>query len=256
MSQPAVSAIVRAYNSNKSIYINSNRNPIRQAIREIATKLLAYDNIKIDDKTSFANIIKSLQKYNNDIAKLFNIKQEDGDFKIDMKDGYTSQLCISKEDMQHRLDASSPVESKEQLLFDLGVALQFNRLYNFGQSISDYARVCNPDKFGAKQSIYETIKVFDDIVKLKMEQSPALKGQKGKSIINDIYPGIYSINDAIKKNSIEDSTYPPLYAFLKYATATSIKINRDLFLTKSPEFMSEINKLSNLFFLSLKPFAY
>ena len=100
MSQPAVSAIVRAYNSNKSIYINSNRNPIRQAIREIATKLLAYDNIRITDKTSFNDIIKSLQKYNNNIAKLFNIKQEDGDFKIDMKDGYTSQLCISKEDMQ------------------------------------------------------------------------------------------------------------------------------------------------------------
>ena len=247
MSQPAVSAIVRAYNSNKSIYINSNRNPIRQAIREIATKLLAYDNIKIDNKTSFADIIKHLQKYNNDIVTLFNVNQEDGDFKIDMKDGYTSQLCISKEDMQHRLDASSPVESKEQLLFDLGVALQFNRLYNFGQSISNYARVCNPDKFGAKQSIYETIKVFDDIVKLKMEQSPALKGQKGKSILNDIYPGIYSIDDAIKKNSIEDSAYPPLYAFLKYATATSIKINRGLFLTKSPEFMSEINKLSYLF---------
>ena len=247
MSQPAVSAIVRAYNSNKSIYINSNRNPIRQAIREIATKLLAYDNIKIDNKTSFANIIKSLQKYNNDIVKLFNVNQEDGDFKIDLKDGYTSKLCISKEDMQHRLDASSPVESKEQLLFDLGVALQFNRLYNFGQSISSYARVCNPDKFGAKQSIYETIKVFDDIVNLKMEQSPALKGQKGRSIINDIYPGIYSINDAIKNNSIEDSAYPPLYAFLKYATATSIKINRDLFLTKSEGFMNEINKLAHLF---------
>ena len=149
--------------------------------------------------------------------------------------------------MQHRLDASSPVESKEQLLFDLGVALQFNRLYNFGQSISSYARVCNPDKFGAKQSIYETIKVFDDIVKLKMEQSPALKGQKGKTIINDIYPGIYSINDAIKNNSIKDSAYPPLYSFLKYATATSIKINRDLFLTKSEGFMNEINKLAHLF---------
>ena len=44
-----------------------------------------------------------------------------------------------------------------------------------------------------------------------------------------------------------NSAYPPLHYFLKYATATSIKINRTLFATQDPRFVEEIMKLTNSF---------
>lgn len=252
MMQPGVSAIVNAYNSNKSIYGEGGKNPIKAALKIVATKLLALDNIKITDKTSIEDIIKKLQKYNLDLLKMFDVVDED--FKVSLDDSQTSKLIIDKSKLKDRLfntgifETTSPVETKQQLLFDLGVILQYNKLSNLGTTISDYARVCNPDKFGAKQTIFETNKVFDDINKIiKKELIYPVLLKDNNAFLLSIYPGVLSGLNSFITSPAEKSSYQPLYNFLKYATATSIKVNRQLFITQSPIFVREVMELQNLF---------
>lgn len=48
-------------------------------------------------------------------------------------------------------------------MFDLNILFAYNDINKLAQGISNLARVCNPDRFGAKQTIFATNKVFRDI---------------------------------------------------------------------------------------------
>ncbi len=252
MMQPGVNAIVKAYNRNKSIYSNTTSNPINDAIREIAIKLKKVDNLKINDNMSNKEIIKKLQQYNNEVALLFD--STDKDFKISTDIKEITKLSIPNNILQQRIKASSPVESKEDLLIDLGVILHYKKLAEFSDKISNYARVCNPDKFGAKQTIFATNKIFNDIANIIQEdiENPVLKANKNEvniNILECVYPGIkMGLDSFIEQNDTEiESSYPPLYNFLKYATGTSIKVNRSLFLTQDEAFVDQLMQLQTLF---------
>ena len=254
--QPGISRIVEGYNARNSIYSTSYKNPIHYAIYSIAKQLAEINNEKFDNKASIEDIIKSLQKYNSNLAKLFNIT--DSKFVISLNNYDIAKLPIDGSKYQDRLQntgifaATSPVEEQDKLLFDLGVVLQYNKLYNLGSVIGDYARVCNPDKFGAKQSIFETNKVFDDISKLAANIGSALivvdKNHNTKNMISAIYPGAsVGVKYYSKANNNDDSVYPSLHYFLKYATATSIIINRNLFETQTPSFIEKVTQLAQTF---------
>ena len=258
--QPGISRIVAAYNSNKSIYSRGNKNPVHTAIRSIAKELLALDGIEFNEKASIDSVIASLQKYNYELSTLFGASKTK--YKISLEDSEASKLLISASRLRDRLKedgifkGSSPVEERRRLLFDLGTILQYNKLSHLSNSISAYARVCNPDKFGAKQTIFATEKVFRDIKQILSDEvdNPVLSvnnEEKGehKHFLEAIYPGLTSIStveDFIRSANM-DSSYLPLHYFLKYATATSIKINRKLFATQNPSFVRELLKLEQAF---------
>lgn len=253
--QPGITRIVNAYNSNKSIYSNNYSKPINEAIKNIAKDILALDGIEVSTRDSIDKIITKLQKYNSEVAELFDVA-DDVDFKIALNDEEAGKLFINGDVLKHRLketdefSGNSPVEERRKLLYDLGVILQYNKISNLANSISAYARVCNPDKFGAKQTIYATNKIFDDIQDLIKEEHPALivknKDNINKTFLEAIYPDVDKGLDEYIRSNNTDSVYPPLNSFLKYATATSIKINRNLFETQQPAFRNEIMKLKRL----------
>ena len=243
--QNGVKRIVDAYNSNKSIYTFGSRNPIHTAIKEVALELLRLDGKNVSDDVSLDTIFSMLQSYNKELGALFGA---DETYKIELSDKETAKLLIDGNRYRQQLKSPSPVE-RENLLFDLGVILQYAKLNNLGNTISSYARVCNPDKFGAKQTLFSTNKVFDDIAQLIADER---KSQtitvNGKSFLNAIYPGLTINNghvdlDAFIKSEDMNSAYPPLHNFLKYATATSIKINRNLFETQNQSFIDTVNSL-------------
>ena len=258
--QPGISRIVAAYNSNKSIYSRGSKNPVHTAIRSIAKELLALDGIEFNEKASIDSVIASLQKYNYELSTLFGASKTK--YKISLEDSEASKLLISASRLRDRLKkdeifkGNSPVEERRRLLFDLGTILQYNKLSHLGNSISAYARVCNPDKFGAKQSIFATEKVFRDIKQILSDEvdNPVLSvhnEEKGehKHFLEAIYPGLTSVStveDFIRSADM-NSAYPPLHHFLKYATATSIKINRQLFITQDEDFVKELLKLEQAF---------
>ena len=252
MMQPGVSRIVDIYNANKSIYGEESGNVINEAIKEICKELCAIKKISLPKRISVNEILEKLKDYSSDIAELFDCVEPDK-YVLDTKIKNINQLNISASKLRDRInqsgdfDISTPVGKEKQLLYDLGVVLQYNKLNYLANDISAYARVCNPDKFGAKQTIYATAKVFDDIQALVQDENPSLV-VGNKSFISAIYPNVGRGLDYYMQNtSIEDSAYPPLNAFLRYATAPSIKINRSLFATQSDEFRNEVEKLANLF---------
>ena len=252
MMQPGVTRIVDIYNANKSIYGEESGNVINEAIKEIGKELCALKGISLSKRPTVNEILGKLKGYSSDIAELFDCVEPDK-YVLSTDINSVNQLNISASKLRDRInqsgdfDISTPVGKKKQLLYDLGVVLQYNKLNNLANDVSAYARVCNPDKFGAKQTIYATAKVFDDIQKLVQDEHPSLFAG-GKDFISAIYPRVYrGLEYYMQNTSIEDSAYPPLNAFLRYATAPSIKINRSLFATQSDEFRNEVEKLADLF---------
>lgn len=70
----------------------------------------------------------------------------------------------------------------------------------------------------------------------------------GVNFIESVYPGVSgSIDDYMSYKGDVKSSYPTLDAFLRYATAPSIKVNRLLFATQSDRFRSIITHLAENF---------
>lgn len=287
--QNGITRIVNAYNGNKSIYSFETSNPIHAAIKEVAVELLALDGKKLSEYATLDEVFDALQDYNKDLSNIFGATD---DFKIKLSDIEIGKLPLDGNSYRRQLKSPSPIK-KENLLFDLGVILQYYKLNKLGDKISSYARVCNPDKFGAKQSIFATNKVFDDIATLIEEEGieptltiwkeiqhdkvPTVKGdgyrlevseeytkeQKenpnfraqprfntyaATNFLEALYPGLTIVNGAVDLDSFiksenQESAYPPLYNFLKYASATSVKINRYLFETQNKSFIDTVNEL-------------
>lgn len=243
--QNGVKRIVDAYNSNKSIYSFGSKNPIHTAIKEVARELLKLDGKNLPERISIDDILRILKPYSKELGAMFGT---DETYIISLSDKETSKLLLDGNRYRQQLKSPSPIE-RENLLFDLGVILQYAKLNNLGNTISSYTRVCNPDKFGAKQSIFATNKVFNDIANLIAEEREFQTITVGdRSFLEAIYPGLSIENgkvniDKFIQSEDMNSAYPPLHNFLKYATATSVKINRNLFETQNTSFVDTVNSL-------------
>lgn len=227
MMQPGITRVVEAYNKNKSIYAKGYENPVNAAIRAIAKEL------GIDTKKASIQFIE---------AKLDELVKSKGFSKVNV---LNSERLTDRIKEQSKL-FSSPVG---KLLFDYLVVKKYRDLYNIAGKIGKLTRVTNPDKFGAKQTIYETNKIFDDIKDILSDDKPIFSKRDGKSFLESIYPGISKVaSEGIKAfvdNKDNNSSYPPLFNFLKYATATSILVNRNLFATQQPKFRDAIKQIRN-----------
>lgn len=227
MMQPGITRVVEAYNKNKSIYAKGYENPVNAAIRAIAKEL------GIDTKKASIQFIET---------KLDDLVKSNGFSKVNV---LNSERLTDRIKEQSKL-FSSPVG---KLLFDYLVVKKYRDLYNIAGKIGKLTRVTNPDKFGAKQTIYETNKIFDDIKDILSDDKPVFSKRDGKSFLESIYPGISKVaSEGIKAfvdNKDNNSSYPPLFNFLKYATATSILVNRNLFATQQPAFRTAIRQIIN-----------
>lgn len=260
--QPGIARIINAYNANKSVFSSNTGNPIHQAIRSIATDLGIESANSLPITTLLATINK---QYGAEFNKIFKQKGDDKiTIGLDKKD--IKNLPILSEKLTERLKGtgkfknSSPVEN---LLFDLGSILIFNNLHNTANEIGSIARCCNPDKFGAKQTVFATRKVFENIDKciFQTEKVTGIKTKRdailevdGKHILAAIYPGCDDIENKLgyskriaTVNDISKSKYPSLMAFLKYATSTSVIVANTLFDNQSEAFVNLIDELKYRF---------
>lgn len=237
--QPAIRRIVDAYNANKSIYSEDSNKPIEEAIKSVAMDMGL--DVTEDDSLSYV-----LEKVNTQFDTKFDVNK--------------NPLWLDYSQLYNRINKrtegySSPVEG----LFDIRVLLAYNHINKLAQHIGSLARVCNPDRFGAKQTLFQTNKVFDDInelIQTDRGKHPILL-KDSTSMLESIYPGIVSINqvtgvpyvdvDNFIKSDISTSSYKSLAAFLKYSTATSTKINSMLFETETDWFKNIVFSLEDKF---------
>lgn len=237
--QPAIRRIVDAYNANKSIYSEDNNKPIEEAIKSVAIDM----GLDVTQEDSLGSV---LEKVNTQFDTKFDVNR--------------NPLWLDYSQLYNRINKgtegySSPVEG----LFDIRVLLAYNHINKLAQHIGSLARVCNPDRFGAKQTLFQTNKVFDDInelIQTDRSEHPILI-KNNMSMLESIYPGIVSINkvtgvpyvdvDNFIKSDITNSSYKSLAAFLKYSTATSTKINSMLFETETDWFKNIVFSLESKF---------
>lgn len=218
--QPAITRIVNAYNANKSIYSDKHNKPIEEAIASLGKEILNTYHINTD-KMNLGEIIAK-------VDGLLGTK-----YSLDKH----NDITLSPDELAKRLlnDKNRPVKGSIYQ-HDWAVLFAYNDLAKLSDKIGATARVCNPDRFGAKQSIFATRKVFNDIADLIEDENPALV-VGGSSIVSSIYAG-YDPNKGLRSYITSDakSAYPSLNAFLKYASAPSILVNRMLFDTEQDNF--------------------
>lgn len=218
--QPAITRIVNAYNANKSIYSDKHNKPIEEAIKSLGKEILETYHIKTDKM----NLGEIVARVNGLLGTKYSLDKH-------------NDIILSPDELAKRLlnDKNRPVKgSKYQ--HDWSVLFAYNDLAKLSDKIGSTARVCNPDRFGAKQSIFATRKVFNDIADLIEDENPALVVGTS-SIVNSIYAG-YDPTKGLRSYITSDakSAYPSLNAFLKYASAPSILVNRMLFDTEQDNF--------------------
>ena len=275
--QPGISRIVDAYERSKSVFSTDNRNPIYEAVKSIAIDLgikkINVGGTELETKKAPINtVVEALQTtYGEQFKKVL------GGGKISLKDNAAIKDVALNVKMQFRrfqrnLDDVDAQTRTNLLLWDLGQILQFNRLNSIATRITNLARVCNPDKFGAKQSIFTTNKVFRDIDKLIDEgQGDVLRvkregdeiytytDENGKThtvddmpFLEAIYPGISAgVQSFLRGKRVPHSAmfsrYSTLNSFLLMATGSSIEVARPLYKTESKEFRDLVYGIENVF---------
>lgn len=150
MWQPAIDILVRKWKETNSVLAEGTKNPLTEAIREVA------HNLGFGEKVNFAGrkkLIETIdQSYGETFKKLFNLS---------VSDAFSSpDLIFSSDAYKSRLRGE--MNGVQQALFDLYVLAQFNRLNSIGQDISNNLNILSADKYGAKQSFYASDKVFRD----------------------------------------------------------------------------------------------
>ena len=271
--QPGVSAILNAYNEKNSIYSDAFGNPIHEAIRNVAKQLGVEANYLTPITTILSNIN---EKYGDRFNELFGLTGDDK-VTLSIKTESVANIPIKTSDYIDRIkerntfSETSPVEDKA--LFDLGVILTFNRVHSIANEIQNIASVCNPDKFGAKQTVFATREVFekiDDIlydkkiafdvnddgklITKKVAKSSILEVD-GKNILDTIYPGVAdaerNVDEIIRKFATDtnplDSKYTSLCSFLKYASTTSVIVAQTVFETRDPAFVELVTNVTSVF---------
>lgn len=239
LMQPGVTKIVDSYFETKSIYINAGSNAINSAIKSIATDLgVTVGGKEVNPYTPIDLVIQQLSanpNIRNAYRQLFRANLSYAN-RIDnimpALNGKMLQRRLNGVEITNNLELSEDQQRYQNAAFDLATIMNFNKYYKTTRNIEALARVSNPDRFGAKQTIRGTRMTLQNINKYSNDPTDTV-GQTlmvgNSNIIQSLYPGIGSS----KGIDVNNSSYPYLAAFLKFATQPSVEANSQLFPTES-----------------------
>ena len=224
MMQPGITEIVNAYNRSKSIYSSRYEDPIRTAVISLAKKI--NPNIRY-----YGEAVRLLEK----------------------------QLSESNINHMNVLDydrLKARFDESDNVLFDYLVVKKFQELKNTSDKINAYGFVINPDKYGAKQTIFATEEIMTKISDINEDIDPVflpVKNAYDENVLflDAIFPGISKVateglDSYLKTSDDEASVYKPLHCFMKYSTVPSIIVNRRLFQTQHPNFRAIVNSIKSI----------
>ena len=222
IAQPGVSAIVEAYNSLESQVVTSYGSEINTALKNVAIQfgIKLADGSTINKYTPIPMVIEALNKVS--------------DVKIPMTSGefIKYKVVLNQQTLENNLKSEPTLSSIIKNILD------FNKLYTTTKKVEANMQCCNPDKFGAKQSIKSTRDVLDRIAEYreKLTNGDILTVRDGRNLIDALYP-----LDSKGNINVDNSFYPYIAAFMRYATKTSVEVNKLVFALES-DYVSEIIK--------------
>lgn len=247
LMQPAITTINRINNETDSIYVGNTANVNQTAIKELAAKLGVTINGKpVDRYSNYYSVIKAINE-NKDIQsvlkELFGASYDTT--RPILSQSYPMNATMLKKRLENAIITNNSELSQERKefidnVFDLAMAINFDKFYNTTQNIEKIMRTTNPDKFGAKQTIRATRNVYNMAREYGFNsKNPTSKVIRvgDKSLIEALYPGLTEENDI----KVEESAYPFLAAYFKYSTIPSIDVNKLLFPTENDTFNSIVD---------------
>ena len=225
MMHPAVTRIVNAYNKGKSVYSEDSAQPIVDALKEVAEEL-GVDTTSLYSGKMVVEAINDKLGTDYSFIKNNNIVLDEEQLASDVKNANNVSLAREVE-----------------------ILMAYNDINRLADVIQKTVRVCNPDKFGAKQTIFATNEVFETIKDINNSKQAKVLSKDGIPFLESIYPGLIKDGVVDKDNYVKDthkSAYPSLNAFLKYASVTSTVVNSMLFETQNSAFVTTIKALSRM----------
>lgn len=225
MMHPAVTRIVNAYNKGKSVYSEDSAQPIVDALKEVAEEL-GVDTSSLYSGKMVVEAINDKLGTDYSFIKNNNIVLDEEQLANDVKNA--NNVSLSRE---------------------VEILMAYNDINRLAGVIQKIVRVCNPDKFGAKQTIFATNEVFETIKDINNSKQAKVLSKNGIPFLKSIYPGLIKYGVVDKDNYVKDtheSAYPSLNAFLKYASVTSTVVNSMLFETQTRAFVTTIKALSRM----------
>lgn len=225
MMHPAVTRIVNAYNKGKSVYSEDSAQPIVDALKEVAEEL----GIDTSSLYSGKMVVEAINdKLGTDYSFIKN-----------------NNIVLDEEQLANDVKNANNVS----LAREVEILMAYNDINRLADVIQKTVRVCNPDKFGAKQTIFATNEVFETIKDINNSKQAKVLSKDGIPFLESIYPGLIKNGVVDKDNYVKDtheSAYPSLNAFLKYASVTSTVVNSMLFETQNHTFVTTIKSLSRM----------
>lgn len=259
LMQPAITVINKVNNESNSLYLTGGGNTVQKAIKRIAAK--AGFKLGATDITDYSNYESVLLALNSN-EQFINAYRELFGAKIStQKPIQEQQFTLNAKVLKSRLESSkitniSELSQKDNdiknAVFDIAVCLAFDKINKTTKNLEKVLRCCNPDNFGAKQTIRETRTIVDNVIAYGFTDNEVgdtvMCGSK--RLIEKLYPRFIKIEKNEVSNldelvrgdiDVENSVYPFLAAFFKYATLTSVDVNKQLFPTENDIYNNILN---------------
>lgn len=259
LMQPAITTINEVNNESNSLYLTGGGNTVQKAIKRIAAKagfkLAATDITDYSNYESVLSALNSNEQFRNAYRELFGAEIST------QKPIQEQQFTLNAKVLKSRLELSkitniSELSQKDNdiknAVFDIAVCLAFDKINKTTKNLEKVLRCCNPDNFGAKQTIRETRTIVDNVIAYGFTDNEVGNTVMcgGKRLIEKLYPGFIKIEkneisdlDELVRGDIdvENSVYPFLASFFKYATLTSVDVNKQLFPTENDVYNAVLN---------------
>lgn len=259
LMQPAITTINEVNNESNSLYLTGGGNTVQKAIKRIAAKAgFKLGATDITDYSNYESILLALnsnEQFRNAYRELFGAEIST------QKPIQEQQFTLNAKVLKSRLESSkitniSELSQKDNdiknAVFDIAICLAFDKINKTTKNLEKVLRCCNPDNFGAKQTIRETRTIVDNVIAYGFIDNEVGNTVMcgSKRLIEKLYPGFIKIEknevsnlDELVKGDIdvENSVYPFLAAFFKYATLTSVDVNKQLFPTENDIYNNILN---------------
>lgn len=259
LMQPAITTINEVNNESNSLYLTGGGNTIQKAIKRIAAKAgFKLGATDITDYSNYESVLLALnsnEQFRNAYKELFGAEIST------QKPIQEQQFTLNAKVLKSRLESSkitniSELSQKDNdiknAVFDIAICLAFDKINKTTKNLEKVLRCCNPDNFGAKQTIRETRTIVDNVIAYGFTDNEVGNTVMcgGKRLIEKLYPGFIKIEknevsdlDELVRGDIdiENSVYPFLAAFFKYATLTSVDVNKQLFPTENDVYNNILN---------------
>lgn len=274
LMQPAITTINEVNNESNSLYLTGGGNTVQKAIKRIAAKAgFKLGATDITDYSNYESVLLALnsnEQFRNAYRELFGAEIST------QKPIQEQQFTLNAKVLKSRLESSkitniSELSQKDNdiknAVFDIAVCLAFNKINKTTKNLEKVLRCCNPDNFGAKQTIRETRTIVDNIIAYGFTDNEVGNTVMcgSKRLIEKLYPGFIKIEknevsnlDELVKGDIdvENSVYPFLAAFFKYATLTSVDVNKQLFPTENDVYNAVLNAVQVKLGVTFTPKQY